>query len=323
MNWTRSTAKPVLIFLIFLAAALPVMAGGGPLFVRNNSPVYLTLAAPPTTDFSFYSGYRWKLDVLTQYSSMFADSVTDGVSLSSPVSLDMESLTVSFRLERKINAYSSVYMDVPTIMHWAGMFDNLIEHYHDVVGLSNGGRDQVPHDHFAYRSGNLDLEDSQAGIGDIQVGYTIYKIRDISRFRFAFTLFAKLPTGSVANGLSSGSIDFGAAVAMSNRFDSFQLDYGFGMVAHGDPDRRYATSLDDTGFGYAALSSEIWNEIEGVIQVMLSSSPYRTGYDRLDDYQALLTIGVRWGSWEVSFSEDIFSYTAPDITLSINRKIRF
>ncbi len=323
MNWTRSTVERLAYLLILFAATLPVTAGGGPLFVRNNSPVYLNLAAPPVNDFSFYEGNRWDLDVLTQYSSMFADSQVDGIELETPIMLDMETLSVTVRAERRINAFSSVYVDVPMISHWQGAFDSFIENYHDIVGLSNGGREQVPEDRFAYRLRELDLTESTAGVGDIQLGYTIYKVRDISRFRFAFTVFAKIPTGAVSDGFSSGSLDFGAGVAMSNRFDRFQLDYGFGMVAHGDPDRRYAATLDDTGYGYMAVSGIIWNEIEGVVQLLLSSSPYNTGYHRLDDYQAMLTIGVRWRDWEFSFSEDVFSYTAPDISVSVMRRFRF
>ncbi len=324
MNWTRSTADRFLVIVVCILAAAPfARADGGPLFVRNSSPVYLAIAAPPVNRFDFYDGSTWHATVLSQYASMFADSEVDAVQLESPISLDMETFTLIGRVERRINAFSSFSVDVPVVAHWKGMFDGLIENYHDVVGLSNGGREAVPHDRFAYRMGELDLDGPEMGLGDIQLAYSIYKVRDISRFRFSFTMFCKIPTGSVANGLSSGSMDFGVAVSMANIYEKFRLDYGFGMTSYGSPDRRFTDTLDDTGFGYVAVSGRVWREFEAVAQLYLSSSPFRTGYDRLDDYQAMLTIGVRWREWEVSFSEDVFTYTAPDIMVSVSRTVRF
>ncbi len=324
MNWTRSTAKQIfLITLCLLAVAPSARADGGPLFVRNSNPVYLAVSAPPVNRFDFYDGSTWHATILSQYASMFADSEVDGVELENPISLDMETFSIVGRLERRINAFSSFSVEVPVVAHWKGVFDGLIENYHDLVGLGNGGRERVPHDRFAYRLGELDLDGPEMGIGDLQLAYSIYKVRDISRFRFSFTVFCKVPTGSVADGLSSGSLDFGAAVSMANVFDQFRLDYGFGMTSYGGPDERFTDTLDDTGFGYVAVSGRIWREFEGVVQLYLSSSPFDTGYDRLDDYQAMLTIGVRWRDWEFSFSEDVFTYTAPDIMVSVSRTYRF
>lgn len=324
MNWIRSTADRFFIIILCIVAAAPcARADGGPLFVRNNNPAYLALAAPPVTGFEFYDGSTWHISVVSQYASMFADSTVDGVQLDTPISLDMETFSLVGRVERRINAFSSFTMEVPLAVHWKGMFDGLIENYHDLVGLNNGGREQVPHDRFSYRLGELDLDGPEMGIGDIQLAYSIYKVRDISRFRFSFTVFCKIPTGSVRHGLSSGSVDFGAVVSMANIFDRFRLDYGFGMTTYGSPDRRFTDTLDDTGFGYVAVSARIWRELEGVAQIYLSSSPFDTGYDRLDDYQAMLSIGIRWRDWEVSFSEDVFTYTAPDIMVSVSRTYRF
>lgn len=320
-NWTRWALNSLLVFGFLIS--LPGFASGGPLFVKNNSPAYLWVMSPSFEQFDFYNGSKWNALVLSQYSSMYAVSDFDQPGLENPVALDMETFSVFGRVERRLNAFSSFYVEVPLIYHWKGMFDSFIENYHDIIGVDNGGRQLRPDNQFAFQFGDLNLDGPEAGVGDIKLGINIFKIRDISRFRFAFSVFAKLPTGNPKKGLGSGSFDVGAQVAFSNIFDHFQLDYGFGFMNLGTPDSRLNTTLGSMGFGYIAVSTEIYRDIQGVAQLYLSSSPYDTGYNRLDDYQAMLTIGAIWHDWQFSFSEDVFTYTAADITVSVARKFRF
>ena len=205
--------------------------------------------------------------MLSQYSSMYAVSDFDQPGLEKPVALDLETFSVFGRVERRINAFSSFYVEVPLIYHWKGMFDSIIENYHDIIGVDNGGRQLRPDNQFAFQFGNLNLDGPEAGIGDIKLGLNIFKVRDISRFRFAFSVFAKLPTGNAGEGLGSGSFDVGAQVAFSNIFDRFQLDYGFGFMNLGTPDSRLNTTLGSMGFGYVALTTNIYRDIQGVAQL--------------------------------------------------------
>ncbi len=261
--------------------------------------------------------------MLSQYSSMYAVSDFDQPGLESPVEFDMETFSIFGRFERRLNAFSSVYAEIPVIYNWKGIFDSIIENYHNIIGVDNGGREFRLDNQFAFRFGSLNLTGPEMGLGDVKVGVNIFKIGDISNFRFAFSLFCKLPTGNAAKGLGSGSFDIGAQVSFSNNFDRFQLDYGFGFINPGSPDERLNTTLNSMGFGYMAVSTRVYRDVQAVVQLYLSSSPYDTGYNRLDDYQAMLTIGAIWRDWQFSFSEDVFTYTAADITVSVTRKFRF
>ncbi len=320
-NWIRWALNSLLV-VCFLTSPPATVFGGG-LFVKNNSPAYLWVLSPSVEQFDFYNGSEWNGLLLSQYSSMYAISAIDQPGLARPVALDMETLSIFGRLEWRLNAFSSVYAELPLVYNWKGMFDSVIENYHDIIGVNNGGREFRPKNEFAFQFGDLNLHGPEGGIGDIKLGLNIFKVRDISRFRFAFSVFCKLPTGNPGKGLGSGSFDVGAQVSFSNIFDRFQLDYGFGFINPGSPDSRLETTLDSMGFGYLGVSAKVFREIRAVVQLYLSSSPYHTGYNRLDDYQAMLTIGAVWRDWQFSFSEDVFTYTAADITVSVTRKFRF
>jgi len=311
------------VAVFFFIFAVSFSSYSQSLFVKNNFPVYNAIAQPSFEQFDFYNGNEYNFNILFQYSNTFAYSEIDSPELENPVIFDMETAYTLFRGEKRLTAYSSIYVELPFTYNWKGGLDSVIENYHNLFGFSNGGREQYPKNLFKYKFGNLNISDSVEGVGDITIGYTVFKVKDISSFRFAFSFFFKLPTGSVDKGLSSGSFDTGGKIAFSNIFNYFQIDYGFGWIMYGSPKHEFKESLSNSGFGYITLSSHITEKIKGVVQLYIASSPYDTGYNRIDDYQAMLSVGVLWEDWQFSFSEDVFTYTAPDITVSINRKFKF
>ncbi len=312
-----------LAFLIFFAFSFENIHAQS-LFVKNNNPYYLNILQPDFEQFDFYDGKEYNITVLTQYSNTFAYSEIDQPELEHPIAFDMETLSVITKVEKKLTAYSSFFVEIPLIYHWGGMFDSLIENYHDYVGFNNGGREFVENNLFVFKIGEINKTTSSAGIGDLTIGYNIYKIKDITNFKFNFSVFCKIPTGSVSDGLSSGSFDFGAGFNGQNSItEQILIFYGLGYINYGNPDKRYVTELKESGYGYIGLTYSFTDQVKAVGQLYLQSSPYSTGYDRMDDYMAMLTIGIIYKDYQISFTEDVFTYTAPDITLSFSRKIRF
>ncbi len=293
------------------------------LFIKNNAPYYLNILQPDFEQFDFYNGKKFNITFCTQYSNIMAYSFIDNPQLDKDIAFDMETFSLTAKIETRLTAYSSVYVEIPFIYHWKGMFDSLIENYHDFVGFNNGGRELVRNNQFVYRIGKIDKTTSSAGIGDITVGYNIYKVRDITNFRFNVSVFCKLPVASVSDGLSSGSFDFGFGVNGQNNFNNFQFFYGLGYINYGNPDKKYVNRLDESGYLYFGLSYKIKENLKAITQLYLQSSPYDTGFDRMDDYMAMFALGIQYKDYQISFTEDVFTYTAPDITVTFTRKIRF
>lgn len=293
------------------------------LFIKNNAPYYLNILQPDFEQFDFYKGKKYNITLSTQYSNIMAYSFIDNPELDKDIAFDMETFSLTAKIETRLTAYSSVYVEIPFIYHWKGMFDSLIENYHDYVGFNNGGRELVRNNQFVYRIGEIDKTTSSAGIGDITVGYNIYKVRDITNFRFNISVFCKLPVASVSDGLSSGSFDFGFGVNGQNNFNNFQFFYGLGYINYGNPDKKYVNTLDESGYLYLGLTYKIRENLKAITQVYLQSSPYNTGFDRMDDYMAMFALGIQYKDYQISFTEDVFTYTAPDITITFTKKIRF
>ncbi|BBB32386.1 hypothetical protein TTHT_0822 [Thermotomaculum hydrothermale] len=314
-----SLLSAFLIFTFFLTTNLFSQS----LFIKNNAPFYLNILQPDFEQFDFYNGKKYNITFTTQYSNIFAYSFIDNPELDKNIAFDMETLSITTKIERRLTAFSSIYIEIPAIYHWKGMFDSIIEDYHDYVGFNNGGRELVENNQFVFRIGEINKTTSVAGIGDITLGYNIYKVRDISNFRFNFSIFCKLPVASVSDGLSSGSFDFGFGFNGENRFNNFNLFYGLGYLNYGNPDKKYVTSLDESGYIYFGLSYKINEDFKAIGQLYLQSSPYNTGFDRMDDYMAMFALGIQYRDYQVSFTEDVFTYTAPDITVTVTKKIRF
>ncbi len=293
------------------------------LFVKNNAPFYLNILQPDFEQFDFYNGKEYNITVTTQYSNIIAYSFIDNPELDKDIGFDMETLTIFARVEKRFTAYSSFFVEMPVIYHWKGIFDSLIENYHDFVGFNNGGRDLVKDNQFVFRIGEINKNTSIFGIGDITAGYNIFKIGDITSFKCNFSIFCKIPVSSVKDGLSSGSIDFGFGFNGMNNFKNWDLFYGAGFISYGNPDKKYVNSLDSSGYMYFGTGYTFKNNFKTIVQIYLQSSPYSTGFDRMDDYMAMLSIGIQYKEYQLSFTEDVFTYTAPDITVTFTRKYRF
>ena len=74
-----------------------------------------------------------------------------------------------------------VQLEVPWLEHSGGDLDSLIDDWHDLWGMSDGGRSDVPDDlldyRYATRDGGFGLQDDASGLGDISVSvnYAFYR----------------------------------------------------------------------------------------------------------------------------------------------------
>ncbi len=313
----------LLAFFGFTFLFTAISARSQSLFIKNNSPYYLNILQPDFEQFDFYNGKEYNITLTTQYSNIMAYSFIDSPQLEKDIAFDMETLTIFTRIEKRFTAYSSIFVEIPVIYHWKGMFDSLIENYHDYVGFNNGGRELVENNQFVFKIGEINKSTSSFGIGDITLGYNIFKIGDITNSRFNFSIFCKIPVASVSDGLSSGSFDFGFGINGLNNFEKIQFFYGLGFIHYGSPDEKYLTRLDDSGYIYFGLSYNIAENVKVISQFYFQSSPYSTGFNRMDDYMSMFALGIQYKDYQLSFTEDVFTYTAPDITVTLTRKIKF
>ena len=156
------------------------------------------------------------------------------------VKLDYERTTLNFNLAYGVNETWSIGLEIPYMINSGGFLDGLIENWHDLFGLNQGGRDTAEENEFfiSYNSGNqsLTIDDTDQGIGDISI-YADRSLVETPAYRLGLRAKLKIPTGDenqlFGSGGYAGSLHFNTAVVLSERLTTFAAA-GFSYLSKGD-----------------------------------------------------------------------------------------
>lgn len=204
-----------LILLLLFLTSTPTLAErqvSSPFFTRNLSPVIQIFGLPPSEGGQVTPHGRTKLRLVMETANNF----TSDESSKESVLFDGETsrLTLSFR--HGFAQYWEAGIDIPVVSHQRGMFDGLIENWHDTFALPQGGRDDAPRNrlHYFYKQEGekegLNFSDSGTGIGDtsLYLAYQLNRKTTAVRRYIALRGGIKLPSGSSDNLRGSGGTDF-------------------------------------------------------------------------------------------------------------------
>ena len=147
------------------------------------------------------------------------------------VYFDYERTQLNLSFQYGITDDLSVGVNLPYISNSGGFMDGLIENWHDLFGLQQGGRDDSPRDQFIISYQNteqsLRLDNSDQGIGDISL-FLNKRIIDVDQHKLKARASIKLPTGDDDQLFGSGGYGFSMSLNGSKQFaDKWQA---FGMV---------------------------------------------------------------------------------------------
>ena len=127
-------------------------------------------------------------------------------------------------LQRRLNEYWSAYLTVPYIRYGRGVFDHVIESFHDTFGYGQMGRDLVARNQFqfVYRVGDARIaqltRETDAGFGDPVIGVRY----SFPEPRFGWDIVAeaaaKIALGGERLLLSTGRDDYGLQITLQRRF---------------------------------------------------------------------------------------------------------
>jgi len=207
----------VILALLYLAsaAAPPCRAASPaatPFYTFNQSPLVQIFGLPAAESATIQKpGQFWGLlssDLASNYT--FADDGRE------KILLDGESYRTTFVVRYGIAERFEVGADLPLVGYGGGFLDGLIEGWHDVFGLPQGGRKQAPRDRLVFdyqRDGRdrLHLTDGNFGLGDLRLNgaWQLYQDGQAGSGRaLALRASLKLPTGSSERLRGSGSTDF-------------------------------------------------------------------------------------------------------------------
>lgn len=200
-----------------------------PFYTFNQSPLVQIFGLPAAESALIQKpGHLW---------SLFADDVANDYGFDGSrhdlALLDGESYRMTLALRYGITDKLELGADLPFVGYYGGILDGMIENWHSIFGLSQGGRLKAPRDRllFTYtRDGQelLSLDRSSLGLGDIRLsgGWQLYDGGGSSR-ALALRASLKLPTGSSSDLHGSGSTDLALWLTGSN---DNQLGDGWGHL---------------------------------------------------------------------------------------------
>ena len=162
--------RATLLSLCPVVVALP-LAASEPLYVKNLSPVTGLLGLPSQR--SADSEATGELAVALH--SSVANSYVQDASSREYLNLDGETLRFALDLRYGLAPGWDVQLEVPWLEQSGGDLDRVIDDWHDLWGMPDGGRSQVPRDLLDYQYASVSrqgflLEDSSSGPGRYHPG---------------------------------------------------------------------------------------------------------------------------------------------------------
>lgn len=312
----------------FWPAALPVfmvspslVSAAEPLYVKNISPVTGLLGLPSQRSAQVQDDGS----LAVALHSNLANSYVQDANSSEYLNLDGETLRFALDLRYGLGRHWDVQLEVPWLQHSGGHLDRLIDDWHDLWGMSDGGRSLVPrdvlnHQYAATFAPGFLLEDDSSGLGDISLSLN-YAFFDDPDATASISLGYKFGVGDDDKFLGSGADDVFAALRFSgDHLSGLPLRWHgqLGYLYAGDSDLLESVQQQDLWFAGLSLDwlvSENWSLL---LQLDGNAAPTDSGISALGDTAGTLAVGVRWRfvpRWSVDFSlvEDIVVETASDV----------
>jgi hypothetical protein len=244
--------------------------------------------------------------------------------------LDGETWRLKLDLRYGISDDWEIQLELPWLSHRGGKLDSLIDNWHDLWGMPDGGRSSAARNDLAFRyraeDAQFNLTDSTSGIGDITLAVSRQLVKR-ERLAVSGTLGHKFATGSERDLLGSGSTDTYVAAQVGWSTSAALHWYGqAGYLRAGTLSSLGSRQRQDlwfAGFGLEWQAGQNWSLLA---QLDTHRAPLRSATTALGATSWRLTTGARWrpptGRWsvDVSIVEDVRVATAPDIIFQVSLK---
>jgi hypothetical protein len=317
---SRIAAVAQLTAACAVAALLQATASAEPLLTRNQNPLTLPYGLPmplPARLPSAGSG-RFTLDVNWSNSANLESS--DDYDFT----MDAESQEVRLRLEHALGSQWAAMLELPWRNLSGGSLDGFIDNWHDLFGLPQGPRKNMPDDRLLidYQQDGealLHVDDGGSGIADIPIGVGYQAYVSDERAVSAW-LSVKLPVGDSDDLLGSAATDVAISVAGETSLAEDWLLFGqIDAVWLGDGDILPQYQQSFAWAGLAGVSWNAWRTLDLTVQFQANSQIFDLPVNGLSGDAVILSYGGSYrttGGWRFDFgmSEDIEVEASPDAT---------
>lgn len=299
-------------------------------FLRNHNPFLQIYGLPPFQTAALVADgelqYRTSLDI--------ANHSETPDSLNEMLIIDGESYFFTLSTRYGVTRWLEVGFDLPFVWHSNGIFDNAIERWHKIWGLSNSERTQPSNELlFRYeRQGFAPFEMSSpvSGLGDLQLTAAIpLKVKDgIDGYAVSLRSSLKLPTGDEKDLLGSGATDFslGLYVSKAGLFSRPELSLsGFaGMLWLGKSELFASIQERTVAFGGIAGAWQATDRLSLAAQVYAQDTYLESALRDIGGNSVQASFGGTYRipdrnlSLSLALVEDLVTDTVSDVALHIS-----
>ncbi|MBV8063204.1 MAG: DUF3187 family protein [Nevskia sp.] len=236
--------------------------------------------------------------------------------------LDGEATQLSYDLRYGFAPRWEADLFVPVLAQGGGILDGVIEGWHHLWGLPNGGRGDAPKNRYLYqytRDGQMLLNVSQGSVnfGDIRLG-TGYRITD----KLAARAMLQLPTADASHLSGSGEVggalwlDGGLPLSGFFRWLTLYGSAGYSVTATGHI--LHDQQRNGLAFGAAGLGLRFTPNWDAKLQVYFHGAPYKdSSLAALDHVAAPLTVSTSYRftphtAVSLGFQEKANIFASPD-----------
>jgi len=275
-----------------------------------------------------------------QFTALVANNFTGRTIGSETLLFDGETHRLNISLRLGVRHETEWGLEVPIVAHRGGFFDSIIQNWHQLIGSSQEGRDQLPRDQLNYRYirggvTQFDVTRAGSGIGDLRVtgAHQLNRYVPHEPYDLALRVSLKLPTGDETRLFGSGGADL--AVWLSARCHDAACPRsrswygGAGLLFVGGGKVLPAQQRDLVAFGSAGYAWGVWPRLTLKVQLDGHSAFYKNSVMRQIDAASLqLVLGGTW-QWskktalDMGAVEDLVADTAPDATMLVSIRTRF
>lgn len=311
----RAESRGPLAALAALALATPTVGASPGLATRDLNPilqpVYLPRYAPPPAPGGWHLVHGLHLTNTYQEQDRGDESLV----------IDVENYRYTFDFGYRRGAWSFA-ASVPFVASRGGELDHLIEEWHDLFGLPQGGRTRAPDDRIEIRylrDGEVEFSQSDASSGLADIALTLgYH----SPGGFAYHVAIELPSGSESDYSGNESLDWALWLSRTHPVDEALTVYGlFGASFPGDDGALAGRLAARVWVAQLGLDYRIDETLSLMAQLDLHSRWLEHSSLKAFGNSAQLQLGLGLDGLlakhrlDLYFSEDILVGSAPDITL--------
>ncbi len=250
--------------------------------------------------------------------------------------LDYEMLQTVLAFAHGITDTVQIEVEAQQRDRFGGAMDGLVQEFHDLFGIDQNGRDEVPRNQFTIdlnpRGGpGISLDSSDRGTFTRSVQVTIQHNVTCGTAKapaFSYSVTSRIETADAGDLGGGGDVDFGASIALSRRVKRFYFYGTFGYAWFGRDEFR-GLELEQTQYTVMAAVEWRFKAEQSLLLQYLLTEGVASDFGEFSKESHEITLGWKWEAWpntviEAGLVENIISFdNSPDFGFHFGFTRRF